>query len=131
VDKKDLKQEVKEKANQAVVFFHNNWKSLLFAGGAFVALAYLSSRENDVENENYDYDYDDDSDSAMINLLKCANCGASDKLHDEGDIVYCTHCSQRTQKSNGKIYLTKCPHCRKKTRGGAAYCEACMGWKGE
>jgi ribosomal protein S27AE len=63
--------------------------------------------------------------------LECSNCGKSDKLHDEGDTVYCSHCAQRTLKSSGEIYLTKCPECGEMTRGGAAYCELCMGWKGE
>lgn len=64
-------------------------------------------------------------------MLVCSNCGKSDKLHDEGDAVYCSHCAQRTLKSSREIYLTKCPQCGKMTRGGAAYCEVCMGWKGE
>jgi len=30
MSKKDLKQKIKDKANQAMVFFHNNWKNLLY-----------------------------------------------------------------------------------------------------
>jgi len=56
-------------------------------------------------------------------MLECSNCGKSDKLHDEGDTVYCSHCAQRTLKSSGEIYLTKCPECGEMTRGSAAYCD--------
>lgn len=65
--------------------------------------------------------------------MKCANCGNDDSntLWDEGDVFYCSRCSQRTDKSTGNVYLTKCPVCGEMTRGGAAYCELCNGWKGE
>lgn len=58
-------------------------------------------------------------------MVKCASCGSSERLHDEGDTVYCSLCAERTYISSGKLCLVKCPKCRKQTTGKAAYCKWC------
>ena len=47
--------------------------------------------------------------------MKCANCGNEDKktLWDEGDTIYCSKCTHRTRKDNGKDDLVRCPCCHK------------------
>lgn len=61
-------------------------------------------------------------------MLNCASCGSSEDLFDEEDTVYCSKCTSRTYKATGKICLKKCPYCKQKTNGKAAYCEHCNRW---
>lgn len=58
-------------------------------------------------------------------MVKCASCGSSENLHDEGDTVYCSLCANRTYISSGKLCLVKCPKCKQKTTGKAAFCKWC------
>ena len=64
----------------------------------------------------------------VINMLKCASCERTDFLHDEDDTVYCSICASRTYKAKGELCLVKCPFCKKKTTGKAAYCKWCGNW---
>jgi len=59
-------------------------------------------------------------------MIECSNCGKSDKLHDEGDTFYCSHCAQRTLESSGEIYLTLCPECGEMTRGEVLLTVKCV-----
>ena len=53
MDIENFKKKIKEKTAQSIGFARENWKSLLIAGVAFLALAYLS-KENEDENAEYD-----------------------------------------------------------------------------
>ena len=59
--------------------------------------------------------------------MRCANCGNEDKktLWDEGDTIYCSKCTHRTRKDNGKDDLVRCPSCHKMRDRKAMYCKWC------
>ncbi len=59
--------------------------------------------------------------------VHCANCGNVDSrtLFDEGDTIYCSRCSHRTRKSDGRDDLVICPVCRHLKDRKATYCRWC------
>lgn len=59
--------------------------------------------------------------------MRCANCGNEDEntLWDEGDTIYCSHCSHRTRTSDGEEDLVECPHCHEMRDSKAYYCRHC------
>ncbi len=59
--------------------------------------------------------------------MKCANCGNtnSDSLHDEGDAIYCSKCSHRTNKLTNKDDTVICPVCHFPRDRKAMYCKWC------
>lgn len=59
--------------------------------------------------------------------VHCANCCNDDPrtLFDEGDTIYCSRCSHRTRKSDGKDDLVVCPVCRHLKDRKATYCRWC------
>ena len=61
-------------------------------------------------------------------MVKCASCGQSDQMHDEGDTFYCSRCAVRTDTSSGGLSQRKCPECGKQTDSKAAYCRHCNNW---
>ena len=59
--------------------------------------------------------------------MKCANCGNTNKnsLHDEGDAIYCSICTHRTNKSTNKDDTVICPVCHYPRDRKAMYCRWC------
>ena len=59
--------------------------------------------------------------------MKCANCGNinRDSLHDEGDVIYCSRCTHRTNKSTNKDDSVICPVCYYPRDRKAMYCRWC------
>ena len=59
--------------------------------------------------------------------MKCSNCGnvKSNSLYDEGDTIYCSKCTHRTNKSTKKDDSVICPVCRYPRDRKAAYCRWC------
>ncbi len=58
---------------------------------------------------------------------RCAYCGNTDNktLFDEDDTFYCSKCTHRTRKDNGKDDVVKCPYCHRMRDRKAYYCRYC------
>ena len=59
--------------------------------------------------------------------MKCASCGNinSESLHDEGDTIYCSKCTHRTNKLTNKDDTVICPVCHYPRDRKAMYCRWC------